>query len=194
MFMHWYHHALTGYFAFVNFYADNAYLVWAVWMNYLIHFWMYRYVDIKDFIQLSENTQYDIEYVDLLLKFSYYCFRALRVKIPPQVAQFITSSQMVQVSLLFIFKRSSLKFSLTPTKIIDFQFLAVIAAMTHAQIKMQSGEKVAATPYGLFIGQWTMWTYLVLWLRFYYISYYGNGGKKYVQHQEVNKAASVKAQ
>jgi len=27
MFMHWYHHALTGYFAFVTFYEDNAYMV-----------------------------------------------------------------------------------------------------------------------------------------------------------------------
>jgi hypothetical protein len=59
--------------------------------------------------------------------------------------------------------------------------------MTHAQLKMQSGEKVAATPYGLFIGQFTMWTYMVLWLRFYYISYYAKGGKKYVRHQESEK-------
>lgn len=42
MFMHFYHHALTGYFAFVNFYSDNAYLVWGAFLNYLIHFWMYR--------------------------------------------------------------------------------------------------------------------------------------------------------
>lgn len=27
MLMHWYHHALTGYFAFVTFYEDNAYMV-----------------------------------------------------------------------------------------------------------------------------------------------------------------------
>ncbi|KAI6233185.1 Elongation of very long chain fatty acids protein [Aphelenchoides fujianensis] len=141
MFMHWYHHALTGYFAFVNFYTENAYLVWAVWLNYLIHFWMY----------------------------SYYCLRAFRVRVPPQLAQFITTAQMVQ-------------------------FVLVIFAMTHAQIKMAAGEKVAATPYGLFLGQWTMWTYLVLWLRFYYVSYYGNGGKKYVQHSEKIATATAKAQ
>ncbi|KAI6180753.1 Elongation of very long chain fatty acids protein [Aphelenchoides besseyi] len=139
MFMHWYHHALTGYFAFVAFYNDNAYLVWAVLLNYGVHAMMY----------------------------SYYCLRAFRIRVPPQLAQFITTSQMVQ-------------------------FLIVIIAMTHAQIKMSNGEKVAATGYGLFIGQWTMWTYFVLWLRFYYISYYNNGGKKYVQHQD--KTATVKAQ
>jgi hypothetical protein len=44
MFMHWYHHALTGYFAFHTFYAENAYMVWVVWMNYAIHFAMYRWV------------------------------------------------------------------------------------------------------------------------------------------------------
>jgi hypothetical protein len=31
-------------------------------------------------------------------------------------------------------------------------------------------------------------------MRFYYISYYGKGGKKYVQHQEITKALSEKAQ
>lgn len=42
MFMHWYHHALTGYFAFVTFYQENAYMVWVVWLNYFIHSFMYR--------------------------------------------------------------------------------------------------------------------------------------------------------
>jgi len=139
MFMHWFHHAITGYFAFVNFYSDNAYLTWGVWANYFIHFMMY----------------------------TYYCLRSFRVKVSPQIAQFITSAQMIQ-------------------------FLLVIFAMTHAQIIMQNGVKVAATYYGLFLGQFTMWSFMFLWLRFYYISYYGHGGKKYVAHS--GDAKTVKAQ
>lgn len=36
----------TGYFAFHTFYAENAYMVWVVWMNYVIHFAMYRWVNL----------------------------------------------------------------------------------------------------------------------------------------------------
>jgi elongation of very long chain fatty acids protein 6 len=128
MLMHWYHHALTGYFAFHTFYSDNAYMIWVVWMNYAIHFAMY----------------------------SYYALRALHVKIPPAIAQAITTSQMIQ-------------------------FIITIVWMSHAGLMLANGQKVAATPWGLFIGQFMMWTYLVLWLRFYYVSYYGKGGKKYQQ-------------
>ncbi|KAI6175469.1 Elongation of very long chain fatty acids protein [Aphelenchoides bicaudatus] len=137
MFMHWYHHALTGYFAFHTFYAENAYMVWVVWMNYLIHFAMY----------------------------SYYGLRALHVRIPPIMAQILTTSQMIQ-------------------------FLITIAWMTHAGFMLSAGQKVAATAYGLFIGQFMMWTYLILWMRFYYVSYFRSGGKKYQQH----KSNGVKAE
>lgn len=41
-FMHWYHHVLTGWWAFIAFYEENAYTVWLVWMNYFIHAVMYR--------------------------------------------------------------------------------------------------------------------------------------------------------
>jgi hypothetical protein len=66
--------------------------------------------------------------------------------------------------------------------------------MFGAQYYANTGMKVAATSFGLFLGQFTMWAFLVLWVNFYYISYYGKGGKKYVQHQETNKALSEKAQ
>lgn len=46
------------------------------------------------------------------------------------------------------------------------------------------GAKVSVTPYGFFVGAFMEVTYLMLWFRFYYISYYKTGGKKYVQHQE----------
>ncbi|KAI6206689.1 Elongation of very long chain fatty acids protein [Aphelenchoides besseyi] len=137
MFMHWYHHALTGYFAFHTFYAENAYMVWVVWMNYVIHFAMY----------------------------SYYGLRAMHVRISPWIAQTITTTQMIQ-------------------------FIITILWMTHAGFLLQTNQKVAATSYGLFIGQFMMWTYLVLWLRFYYVSYFKTGGKKFVQH----KTNGVKAQ
>ncbi|KAK6749791.1 hypothetical protein RB195_002038 [Necator americanus] len=68
MLMHWYHHALTGYYAIVNYHEDNAHMFWIVWMNYGIHAAMY----------------------------SYYLLRSLRIRVPPQVAQIITTSQMIQ--------------------------------------------------------------------------------------------------
>ncbi|KAI6183594.1 Elongation of very long chain fatty acids protein [Aphelenchoides bicaudatus] len=141
MFMHWFHHCITGYYAFINFYSDNAHLCYGVWANYGIHAMMY----------------------------TYYCARALHFKVPPQVAQFITSAQMAQ-------------------------FLVVIYAMFGAQIRMNSGEKVAATSYGLFVGQFTMWAFMILWMRFYWNSYYGQGGKKYEQFKEINKPLTAKAQ
>jgi len=70
IFMHWYHHALTGYFAFLNFYTDNAYMIWVVWLNYFIHSFMY----------------------------TYYMLRAAKIKVPygAVVAQVLTSAQIVQ--------------------------------------------------------------------------------------------------
>lgn len=73
-----------------------------------------------------------------------------------------------------------------------FQFLITIAWMTHAGFMLAAGQKVAATSYGLFIGQFMMWTYLLLWMRFYYVSYFRSGGKKYQQHKE--KTNGVKAE
>ncbi|KJH45754.1 GNS1/SUR4 family protein [Dictyocaulus viviparus] len=42
IFMHWYHHALTGYYAIINYHEGNAHMFWVVWMNYGIHAAMYR--------------------------------------------------------------------------------------------------------------------------------------------------------
>ncbi|VDN38712.1 unnamed protein product [Gongylonema pulchrum] len=41
--MHWYHHALTGYFGFVTYGTGNAYMIWVVWPNFVVHSLMYRY-------------------------------------------------------------------------------------------------------------------------------------------------------
>lgn len=68
MFMHWYHHALTGYFAFVTFYEDNAYMIWVVYLNYFIHSFMY----------------------------SYYWARAVNIRVHPQFAERLTGAQIVQ--------------------------------------------------------------------------------------------------
>uniref|UniRef100_A0A914UXE6 Elongation of very long chain fatty acids protein n=1 Tax=Plectus sambesii TaxID=2011161 RepID=A0A914UXE6_9BILA len=68
MFMHWFHHVLTGYFAFISYSADNAYMIWIVYLNYTVHAFMY----------------------------SYYFLRSLRIRVPPQVARMITASQIVQ--------------------------------------------------------------------------------------------------
>jgi elongation of very long chain fatty acids protein 6 len=139
MFMHWYHHALTGWFAFVTFYSENAYMIWVVWLNYFIHSVMY----------------------------SYYCLRAMRVRVPPQVAQQITGAQIVQ-------------------------FLITHAVMAHlAWLVFTTNGQYAVTLKGFAIGAFMEVTYLLLWFRFYHISYIAKGGKKYVQHKD---AAAVKAE
>jgi len=130
--MHWYHHALTGYFAFVNFYEDNAYMIWVVWLNYFIHSFMY----------------------------SYYMLRAMRVRVHPHVAQVITFAQIVQ-------------------------FLITHAVMIHVALLAFAGNsQLAVTFRGWAIGGFMEFTYLLLWFRFYYLSYMKSGGKKYAQYEE----------
>ncbi|CAI5449467.1 unnamed protein product [Caenorhabditis angaria] len=74
IFMHWYHHALTGYYAIVCYHEDNVHMVWVVWMNYIIHAAMY----------------------------GYYLLKSLKFNVPPIVAQIITTSQMLQFTVAII--------------------------------------------------------------------------------------------
>lgn len=144
MFMHWYHHAVTGYFAFVTFYEDNAYMVWVVWLNYFIHSFMY----------------------------SYYCARAMNIRIPPQFAQILTFAQIIQ-------------------------FLITHAVMGHLLYLMCTiNKQYAVTTRGFAIGAFMEISYLLLWFRFYYISYIAGGGKKYVQHKNTmsSKNGGLKAE
>jgi len=132
MFMHWYHHALTGWFSFVTFYEENAYMVWVVWLNYFIHSFMY----------------------------SYYCARALHIRVPPQCAQILTGAQIIQ-------------------------FLITHAVMGRVLYLLSTTEDTyAVTTRGFAIGAFMEITYLLLWFRFYYISYIGGGGKKYLAAQQ----------
>uniref|UniRef100_A0A914Y1A1 Elongation of very long chain fatty acids protein n=1 Tax=Panagrolaimus superbus TaxID=310955 RepID=A0A914Y1A1_9BILA len=103
MFMHWYHHALTGYYAFVNFSEDNAHMIWIVWANYLIHFCMY----------------------------GYYMLRALHFRIPPQVAQTITLAQMVQflISLASMAHLTVLHYTTTQHLAFTFRGIAIASFM-----------------------------------------------------------------
>uniref|UniRef100_A0A183BP92 Elongation of very long chain fatty acids protein n=1 Tax=Globodera pallida TaxID=36090 RepID=A0A183BP92_GLOPA len=131
MFMHWYHHTLTGWFAFVTFYEDNAYMVWVVWLNYFIHAWMY----------------------------SYYCARAVNIRVPPQFAQLLTAAQIVQ-------------------------FVITHFVMGHLLYLMATtSRKYAVTGRGFAVGAFMEVSYLLLWFRFFYISYIAGGGKKYAAHQ-----------
>lgn len=131
IFMHWYHHALTGYFAFVTFYEDNAYMVWVVWMNYFIHSIMY----------------------------TYFWARAANIRIHPKFAQWLTGAQIVQ-------------------------FMITHAVMEHLLwLAYTTSKSYAVTARGFIIGQVMETTYLLLWFRFYYISYMASGGKKYVQYK-----------
>uniref|UniRef100_A0A0K0DD17 Elongation of very long chain fatty acids protein n=1 Tax=Angiostrongylus cantonensis TaxID=6313 RepID=A0A0K0DD17_ANGCA len=134
MFMHWYHHALTGYYAIVNYSEENAHMFWLVWTNYGIHAAMY----------------------------GYYFLRSLKVNVPPQVAQTITTLQMVQFSI-------------------------AIAAQLHVGIlAISTTGSYPVTFRGWFIGMFMLITYFALWIRFYNISYYSKGGKKYVAHMNGN--------
>jgi len=127
MFMHWYHHALTGWFAFVTFYESNAYMVWVVYLNFFIHSFMY----------------------------SYYCARALQIRIPPQFAQLLTGAQIIQ-------------------------FLITHAVMGHLLVLLSTTSRSYAVTFrGYAVGAFMELTYLLLWFRFYYISYIAGGGKKY---------------
>lgn len=57
--------------------------------------------------------------------------------------------------------------------------------MAHtALLAWGQGQKVAVTGYGFAVGAFMELTYLLLWFRFYHISYYRTGGKKYLQHQD----------
>jgi len=140
MFMHWYHHALTGYFAFVTFYQDNAYMVWVVYLNYFIHSWMY----------------------------GYYCARAMQIKVPPQFAQLLTGAQIVQ-------------------------FLITHAVMGHLLYLCSTTHRPYAVTFkGYAIGAFMEVSYLLLWFRFYYISYIAGGGKKYLAHKPTEGKAAAK--
>ena len=66
--------------------------------------------------------------------------------------------------------------------------------MSHAGYMLSNGERVAATAWGLFVGQFMMWTYLALWLRFYRDCYIAKGGRKYNQHRSAQKTGNIKSQ
>ncbi|KAJ1352275.1 hypothetical protein KIN20_008573 [Parelaphostrongylus tenuis] len=134
MFMHWYHHAFTSYYAIVNYWEENAHMIWLVWMNYGIHALMY----------------------------GYYFLRAIRVNVSPKVAQTITTMQMIQMTI------------------------AILAQLHVGILAFTTTGPYAVTFRGWFIGMFMLTTYLALWIRFYNISYYNNGGKKYVAHMNSN--------
>uniref|UniRef100_A0A915CL15 Elongation of very long chain fatty acids protein n=1 Tax=Ditylenchus dipsaci TaxID=166011 RepID=A0A915CL15_9BILA len=138
MFMHWYHHALTGYFAYVTFAQGNAYAMWVVYMNYFIHSFMY----------------------------TYFCIRALtpvfRFRVHPQFAQWMTGAQIVQ-------------------------FLITHVVMGHLLYLCATTNKTyAVTVKGFAVGTIMEVSYLLLWFHFYYVSYIGGGGKKYLAHVNIS--------
>ncbi|KAK6024341.1 hypothetical protein OSTOST_09853 [Ostertagia ostertagi] len=99
--------------------------------------------------------------------YSYYLLRSLRIQVPPHIAQIITTSQMVQ-------------------------FVIAIAAQLHVGfLAVTSGgdASYAVSFRGWSIGVFMLVTYLMLWIRFYNISYYSKGGKKYVSHVKADGVA-----
>lgn len=61
--------------------------------------------------------------------------------------------------------------------------------MVHlAILALTTTNDYAVTLRGFALGTLMEVTYLVLWIRFYYVSYYANGGKKYNEHKKGVKA------
>ncbi|KAH7699657.1 fatty acid elongation protein 3, partial [Aphelenchoides avenae] len=66
-------------------------------------------------------------------------------------------------------------------------FLVAHVVMGHlAWIALTTSEEYAVTLRGFLIGAVMEISYLLLWLRFYYVSYLQRGGKKYVQHKRLD--------
>lgn len=57
-----------------------------------------------------------------------------------------------------------------------------------AILALTTTNNYAVTLRGFALGTLMEVTYLVLWIRFYYVSYYANGGKKYIEHKKSMKA------
>jgi len=68
IFMHWYHHALTFLYAQITYSKQQAWCRWALALNLMVHTVMYFY----------------------------FFLRAIKVRTPPVVSQFITTIQIVQ--------------------------------------------------------------------------------------------------
>lgn len=67
-FLHWYHHVLTGIYAFYSYPVTPGFNRWGICLNFFVHAFMY----------------------------SYYFLRSLKIKVPGFVAQFITTIQIWQ--------------------------------------------------------------------------------------------------
>ncbi|KAI6198288.1 Elongation of very long chain fatty acids protein [Aphelenchoides fujianensis] len=91
--------------------------------------------------------------------YSYYALRSLGFLVPPQIAQGITLAQI-------------------------FQMLWWNVTYTHVlYLALTSSQPLAYSPFGLFCAAFTTNTLLFMWFRFYWQSYYKNGGQKYEKHK-----------
>ncbi|VDM56639.1 unnamed protein product [Angiostrongylus costaricensis] len=68
MFLHWYHHILTGIYAFASHPTTPGFNRYGIYLNYTVHAFMY----------------------------SYYFFRSMKISVPGTVAKFITTLQILQ--------------------------------------------------------------------------------------------------
>uniref|UniRef100_A0A0N5A846 Elongation of very long chain fatty acids protein n=1 Tax=Syphacia muris TaxID=451379 RepID=A0A0N5A846_9BILA len=68
MFLHWYHHVLTLFYAFYSYPRPTGFSRWGVNMNYFVHSFMY----------------------------SYYFLRSMKMRLPGLFAKFITTLQIIQ--------------------------------------------------------------------------------------------------
>lgn len=55
-----------------------------------------------------------------------------------------------------------------------------------AWLALTTSEQYVVTLRGFLVGAVMEISYLLLWFRFYYVSYLQRGGQKYVQHKRLN--------
>lgn len=131
IFLHWYHHITVLLFTWYSYAEHISPGRWYICMNYLVHSLMY----------------------------SYYTLRALRIRVPKQIAMLITSSQIVQMVLGCC---------------VTYYGYALNMQGSKCQISEKTA-KLALTMYG---------SYFLLFAHFFVNSYFGTGKSRFQATKE----------
>ncbi|MFH4975191.1 hypothetical protein AB6A40_001900 [Gnathostoma spinigerum] len=144
---------------------DTIFLVLRKRPLMLMHWWHHAFTGVFSFCAYGHGNAFMIWIVWLnffihSFMYSYYMVRSFRFRVPPQIAQIITGAQIIQ-------------FLITHVVMIHLAILCLLNPLNH----------YAVTSRAFIYGAFMEITYLILWIRFYYVSYIANGGKKYNQYQ-----------
>lgn len=138
LFLHWYHHILTMVYAFYSYPQSPGFNRWGIYLNFMVHGFMY----------------------------SYYFLRSMRVKVPGQVAKFITTIQILQF-------------------VISVAILAHLGYLIFGkQMQCDFDHKSFALAVGMDM------SYLVLFVNFFLQAYVFRGGKTKYKEAGVKPTAN----